>query len=935
LCTLKLARSLGLSLCAALFASAIGLNTAAAGADSGASTAPAAPPDDPLPPGAALRLGSPRFHHDAPLHYVEFAPDGKSFVTQGEDGVRVWDAATHRVIRHFDAASDSETMVAQLSPDGRLLATLEVAYQGSKRARRASAPSVIESIGAIRVRELASGRIVRAIAPLPMPMSWIKLCFSPDGGKLAGVSRIEPDNPNSKQPTPEPNIFVWNLSGEENFRVWPVRSAARIWDFLFSGDGKSLIFGCDDGAIHVWDAATGESQRDIGEDLGVVARLALSPDGTRLASLGQRFLRDVTDLDRWVGDDFVRVWDTASGKLLRKLKVAPGLTHVAPPERPERVFIELSSLRFSPDGKLLLTGDPDRLIRVWNIESGKEVRRIDSAGGVPGMLALSPDNRELIVAPLRREVVHYWPPGHSPVHYYLPRSVPSDWFQLFDFESGRELFRPSGHARGITLSAFSPDSRLVVTGAPGSEIVLWDAKSGRELQRMVGHHGNLTALAWADRGLHILSAATDKTLRVWEPATGKELRRVSISVDVEADWLLGPRNNTAVSPDGKYMAVIAEKAGTKNNEALLFDTARGNEVCSLAVQPGKVATLAFTPDSQNLLLGSNESFLHCWNIAADTEGWRKQIRDGKNTPMNQYYLPIQICRSTDGEVVVETRRDSALTMVDTASEKVIRELTRRLNFGEICTAISADSRTLAWAGGVRDPAIILYEKATGLERCRLHNRNGLCLSLSFSSDGKLLFTGADDGTAFVWNLHASVDSEQDKRASKKSMAQLWADLRGDSGQAAFAAIKVLSSRGDAAVRFVNDSLPPTRAIEDNDERVGQLIRVFENGSPEECRKAIAELDDLGGADLKPVKNALAGSLPPRVKAYLDEMHRITSRDLNEPTPAHRQELRALEVLEWINTPAARKVIEGLAAGDPGRRTGIAKAVLTRLNETSR
>src|SRR5205807_1106132 len=100
-------------------------------------------------------------------------------------------------------------------------------------------------------------------------------------------------------------------------------------------------------------------------------RLVLAPDGKTLASIHQ--------------DHTVRLWETATGKLVR--------------EHPEPDCI--GSVAFSPDGRLLaLTSmgvlGRDRLIRLRDVETGKEIRQLRGQGDALDTLAFSPDGRTLI-----------------------------------------------------------------------------------------------------------------------------------------------------------------------------------------------------------------------------------------------------------------------------------------------------------------------------------------------------------------------------------------------------------------------------------------------------------------------------------------------------------------------------------------------------------
>jgi WD40 repeat protein len=104
----------------------------------------------------------------------------------------------------------------------------------------------------------------------------------------------------------------------------------------FSPDGRLLASGGDDGAVSLWDSATGEALRSLQGHTDWVRSVAFSPDGRLLASGG----------DDWA----VRLWDSATGEALRSLK-----------EHTRWVI----SVAFSPDGRLLASGGSDGAVRLW------------------------------------------------------------------------------------------------------------------------------------------------------------------------------------------------------------------------------------------------------------------------------------------------------------------------------------------------------------------------------------------------------------------------------------------------------------------------------------------------------------------------------------------------------------------------------------------
>jgi WD40 repeat protein len=116
---------------------------------------------DPLPPGARLRIGSPRFRHGGTVTGLTFTPDGKGIVSSGGGDLIHWDAATGRELRRFPGAGQFA-----LTRDGRVLATAPQSY------------------GKVTLWELATGKKLHEL-----PDDWnanvLDLAISPDGSFIA------------------------------------------------------------------------------------------------------------------------------------------------------------------------------------------------------------------------------------------------------------------------------------------------------------------------------------------------------------------------------------------------------------------------------------------------------------------------------------------------------------------------------------------------------------------------------------------------------------------------------------------------------------------------------------------------------------------------------------------------------------------------------
>jgi hypothetical protein len=222
-----------------------------------------------------------------------------------------------------------------------------------------------------------------------------------------------------------------------------------------------------------------------------------SVSGVALTADGRRVL-SASD------DNTVKVWDVDSGLELRALE-----GHCS--------FV--NGVAVSRDGRLAVSASHDRTLKVWDVESGRELRTLEGHyWGVNGV-AMSGDGRMAVSA-----------------SWDLPLKV-------WDVESGRELRSLKGHSAGIYGAAMSEDGRLAVSASHDRTLKVWDVESGRELRTLIGHVAAVTGVALTADGRRAISASDDSTLKVWDVESGRELRTLeghSYSV-----------NGAAVSADGR------------------------------------------------------------------------------------------------------------------------------------------------------------------------------------------------------------------------------------------------------------------------------------------------------------------------------------------------------------------------------------------------
>jgi WD40 repeat protein len=290
----------------------------------------------------------------------------------------------------------------------------------------------------------------------------------------------------------------------------------------FSPDSRLLASGSADHTVRLWDPETGQEVWKQEINASVVS-VDFSPDGRLLAfALGNYAGQEL-------GTDFsIRLWNPETGQEVRRLE---GHTD------------SVSSVRFSPDGRLLASGSHDQTVRLWNPETGLEIRKLHGHGSNVNSVDFSPDGRLLASAS-----------GN-----YSEQKTDDDYtVRLWNLETGLEIRRLLGHRSSVNAISFSPDGRLLVSAsgfvpedpaAPpiGSDdtVRLWNIETGQEVQRLKSHTRYVYKVVFSPDGRFIVSSSGDRTIRIWDLCT-KECTAIITRKFHKVGGL-------ALSSDGRYM----------------------------------------------------------------------------------------------------------------------------------------------------------------------------------------------------------------------------------------------------------------------------------------------------------------------------------------------------------------------------------------------
>lgn len=241
----------------------------------------------------------------------------------------------------------------------------------------------------------------------------------------------------------------------------------------------------------------------------------------------------------------------------------------------------VTSVAFSPDGRHILSGSQDCTARLWEVATGKELRRFEHPGPVRSV-AFSPDGRKALTA------------GGD------------DWVRLWDVSTGRELRRFEGEQCEMTCAAFSPDGRRILSGGCCGALRMWETGSGKHLRdfQQTDLSAQVLCVAFSPDGRRSISGGNDELVRVWDVEGGEELCRLAAHT-CRNGFGCHTTDVTSVvfSPDGR----LAISAGDHGNPSLrLWELEGGKELRRFGCS-GPVYGVAFSPDGRLALTGGGHT----------------------------------------------------------------------------------------------------------------------------------------------------------------------------------------------------------------------------------------------------------------------------------------------------------------------------------------
>jgi len=373
---------------------------------------------------------------------------------------------------------------------------------------------------------------------------------------------------------------------------------------------------------------------------------------------------------------------------------------------------DATSIAFSPDGKLLASGSEDATAKLWDTNTGAEVRTLGGHTGTVNEVAFSPDGALLATAS-DDTTVRLWDVSTGREVRVMRRMLPARFMPI------------AGILWGAACVAFSPDGRLLAAGYHDKWIVLWDVSTGKGVGKWEERDEDIRHVAFSPNGKLLASACGFDAVTVREVQSQAEVLSFGCGTYVSA---------VAFTPDGEGLVL-----GSTFDQAKIYDAATGRVLRALG--PKDCYAVAVSPNGAQLAIGPVEGRgIEVWDIATGRE--ERAMDDRRNRAR-------QVAFSSDGRLVAAAVVGRAIKIWDTATGKELKIL----GFASVPANSVAWSHDGEWlATAFEDGAVMLWRLGAESQVQALIGSQEPANAVAFSPDSRMLASASDDKLVRVWRI---------------------------------------------------------------------------------------------------------------------------------------------------------------------------------------
>ncbi len=584
-----------------------------------------------------------------------------------------------------------------------------------------------------------------------------------------------------------------------------IYTKSRVSSFALSPDNKTIAIGtcsqrifaaywwCNQGKIQIVDANNGSEINSFTAFSSEIRYLKFSKDGKQLIGTGCGKNDPVYGI---CSGDQIQVWNLENGSLalsfppqdnfITSIDIAPGGSVFATAReendirywdtsiRNYRAFIttnrmKVSQVAFSPDGKTIAASglveakSPYSSISIWDATTGHLLNDFPEQSPDISALAISPDNKSLIIGFSGRQVM--WIDNDETADSVTHGTK----IAVFDIASKQiqHMLYPSVHT--ITHLSFSPNGK--VFSAIGSDGIprVWDIQTGEMVFEGQEYAAALNALAISADGRFVATGGYNGWVYLWAVQT----RQLTLSFPA----FEGNVTALAFNPDGK--TIVAASGSWGNSTVKTFTTDTGQEITGPAPFKQWISDVAFNPNGNSLMVAamdfsSQYDYPSFKSHMLPAQAYVRFSRDGKTVVMiaadgmmnlydaqtgkklfvakEQIGGTIAIAYDFVHDWLALTAQGDPLMLLSGQNETLIG----RMDLGPQSRAraidFSPDGNLLAAGLEGVSPAFVLINPRTLTRLTTIFEHTEAIEDIRFNRTGNLIATCSQDGTVILWGL---------------------------------------------------------------------------------------------------------------------------------------------------------------------------------------
>jgi WD40 repeat protein len=514
-------------------------------------------------------------------------------------------------------------------------------------------------------------------------------------------------------------IALWQLNTGELIRSWEAH-AGTVRSLIFMPDSATIASGGDDQFLKLWDIQTGECDRKLHNLDGTVWAISANPDGQRIAFT----------------DGTIKLWNLSTDDCIP-------LNHQ---------IDWTTSVRFSPDGRILAAACNNGTIKLWNLETGSYAIVLPGHQQMPLVfMSFSPDGKVLISGGLDNQVYWWdvatgqclhtqahngwvWWVDCSPDGQMVASCSADQTIKLWNLHTGQLIKTLYGHEYGVRVTLFTPDRRYLISSDEGQTMKLWDLHSGQCLRTWRGYSDSIWAIAFSADGRTLVSSGEEQTAKLWDVATGQCKKLL------KGHWVWV--RSVAFSPNDQTVATAGVDGLVR-----LWNAATGDCLRLMQGHTGFVWSVVYHPDGHTLATCSVDYTIRLWDVAT-----------GECVKTLDHTSPVvAVIYSPDGQLLASYGVDQSIRFWDAVTGECVQMLQPHTEWHFSATfdwggaiAFSPDGRTLA--SNRETGHIQLWDVATGAALRLIKAHTSPIVAIVYHPDGQRLISASMDSSIKVWDV---------------------------------------------------------------------------------------------------------------------------------------------------------------------------------------